>query len=345
MKECILCKRNMFLEKGNIGQGCIKNIYSFLSFKMPKKLKLRENELYGNIMKATNKKNLNKEHKLILVDRYLTLKYLESMKYGDFDKLKDEIKNDIDIINNNVDVNTLSTIEKVTLKSVYNSYKNQEKFDENIVKLRGAKTLQAIQVLIPSFNFIFNFSNNKSQYEKDNFKMLQYAFWQIVIEVGRVKFGYKYAADFLQHSLEKSPKNLLITDGDIVDKIKNNKNFKTTIENIVAKYGKNQDSFQFDSNIDNDEKLSLILEDGDLYYAINKAKLMVNGIKVDTNWKLNIKISDTYDYSEFKILEYYKVKNIVRSLFSSTIYNLARVSSNFGAIKEYDIDIEFNYAF
>ena len=345
MKECILCKRNMFLEKGNIGQGCIKNIYSFLNFKMPKRLKLRENELYDNIMKTTNKRNLNKEHKLILADRYLTLKYMESMKYGDFDKLKSQVKNDIEIIDNKVDINGLNSTKKISLKSIYDLYKKQNKFEEIINKLKNVKSIDVVPALLASFSFIFNMSNNKTQYELNSFKMMQYAFWQTVIEVGRTYFGFKYAADFLQHSLEKSPKDLVITEGNLVDDIKKDKNFKNVIIKIVEKYGKNQDNFQFDSIIDGE--IPLIFEEGDLYYAINKLSMRINAIKINNSWNLKVKMHDRYDYSENKKLgEYFEnVKDLKKSIFSTTLYKLAHESVNSGVIKEYDIDIEFNYIF
>ena len=50
-----------------------------------------------------------------------------------------------------------------------------------------------------------------------------------------------------------------------------------------------------------------------------------------------------YDYSRKKtILEHYNdVNSVPKSIFSSTLYNLAHYSINFGVMKEYDIDIQF----
>lgn len=51
MHECLLCNRDMKSSKDNFGNGCIRNIYSFLGMNMPKKVKLREITLYNNVMK------------------------------------------------------------------------------------------------------------------------------------------------------------------------------------------------------------------------------------------------------------------------------------------------------
>ena len=45
------------------GNGCLRNIYSFLNLKMPRKVSIREETLYKNIMKVTNTKNIDKNKK------------------------------------------------------------------------------------------------------------------------------------------------------------------------------------------------------------------------------------------------------------------------------------------
>lgn len=49
---------------------------------------------------------------------------------------------------------------------------------------------------------------------------MQYAFWQTVIEVGGRYFNYELAAKLLQNSLEKNPKDFIITDEKIMENIK-----------------------------------------------------------------------------------------------------------------------------
>ena len=50
---------------------------------------------------------------------------------------------------------------------------------------------------ITSLNFIFNMSKNKSQYEKNTFKGMQFAFWQTVIEVGGRYAEFPISSEFL----------------------------------------------------------------------------------------------------------------------------------------------------
>ena len=108
MHECLLCKRDMKVSNNVFGNGCVRNIYSFLGLKMPKKVKLREKTLYNNIMKLTDTK-------------------------------------------------------------------------------------------ITSISFIFNLTKNKTQYEKNTFKEMQFVFWQTVIEVGGkyAEFPISYFSRFL----------------------------------------------------------------------------------------------------------------------------------------------------
>ena len=49
MHECLLCRRNMKVSNDIFGNGCIRNIYSFLDLKMPRKVKIREETLYKNV--------------------------------------------------------------------------------------------------------------------------------------------------------------------------------------------------------------------------------------------------------------------------------------------------------
>lgn len=71
--------------------------------------------------------------------------------------------------------------------------------------------------------------------------------------------------------------------------------------------------------------------------------MKVIGKRHNKKWELEIKIHDRYDYSEFKKVEkYYNDTNsIPKSIFSSTLYNLAYYSVKFNVMKEYDIDIQF----
>lgn len=126
------------------------------------------------------------------------------MRYGNFEKLKEQINTDIENVN------------KV------------EKFEDNLNKLENnnyGEEDENFKLLITSFSFIFNMYGNKNQYEKSHFKAMQYAFWQTIIEVGRRYAKFTISADFLQYSLEEKPEDLHIIDGIIADEIKGKKQF------------------------------------------------------------------------------------------------------------------------
>ncbi len=81
----------------------------------------------------------------------------------------------------------------------------------------------------------------------------------------------------------------------------------------------------------------------DLYFAIHEIRMKVIGKKHDEKWNLEIKMNDRYDYSKFKEMsQYYNDTNsIPKSIFSSTLYNLAYYSIKLGVMEEYNIDIQF----
>lgn len=102
----------------------------------------------------------------------------------------------------------------------------------------------------------------------------------------------------------------------------------------------NNNEFIFDSNVDEDFPVSF--SDKDLYFAINKAELKMIEKKENENWNLDIKLHDIYDYSDFKNINdyYFDTNSVPRSIFSSTLYNLAL---KFKVMKEYEIDVQFEW--
>ena len=63
MHECLLCKRDMKVSNDVFGNRCVRNIYSFLDLQMPRKVNLREETLYKNIMRINKVNSLNKNQK------------------------------------------------------------------------------------------------------------------------------------------------------------------------------------------------------------------------------------------------------------------------------------------
>ena len=168
MQECLLCKRDMKVSNDVFGNGCVRNIYSFLDLKMPRKVALREETLYKNIMKLTNTKNINTNQKIWLTDRYLTYQYLNRIPYGNFNAIKNQINYDIQNIKQVKKDEEPKSSKSMSLKQAYDLYKKVMKFQNGIDKIsKGSFTDEdSTKTIITSLNFIFNMSKNKSQYEK-----------------------------------------------------------------------------------------------------------------------------------------------------------------------------------
>lgn len=341
MHECLLCKRDMKVSNDIFGNGCVRNIYKFLDLKMPRKVKLREETLHRHIMKMNDINSINKNQKIWLTDRYLTYQYLNKIPYGNYNTIKNQINYDIQNIKQIKKDEEPKSAKSMSLKQAYDLYKKVMKFQVGIDKIsKGNFTDEdSIKTIITSISFIFNISKNKSQYEKNAFKCMQFAFWQTVIEVGGKYAEFPISAEFLQHSLEKEPENLVITEGKIIQEIMDDESFKKNINNIINKYGKDCDEFIFDSFKDNSFPMSF--NDKDLYFAIHSANLYIIGKKNNDKWNLEIKLNDRYDYSQPKdLIKYYRdTSSVAKSLLSSTLYNLSSFSVYSGVMKEYNIDI------
>ena len=341
MHECLLCKRDMKASKDVFGKSCLRNIYSFLDLKMPRKVSMREENLHKNVMNLTNTRIINTKQQIWLTDRYLTYQYLDKIPYGNYNSIKNQINTDMKNIKQVKKDEEPKSAKNISLKQAYDLYKKVTKFQDGIDKIsKGNFTDEdSIKTIITSLSFIFNMGKNKKQYEKSSFKAMQYAFWQTVIETGGRYAEFPISADFLQHSLEEKPEDIVITNGRIIQEIINDESFKKNIKDIVNKYGENNNEFTFDSSEDNSFPMNF--NDKDLYFSIHSAELYIKGKKVNDKWNLEIKLHDRYDYSKPKMPDQYynDTSSVAKSLLSSTLYNLASFSIYSGVMKEYDIDI------
>lgn len=221
MHECLLCKRDMKVSNDVFGNGCVRNIYSFLDLKMPRKVRMREETLYKNVMRLTNTRNIDTKQQIWLTDRYLTYQYLNRIPYGNYNSIKKQINNDIQDIKQVKNNEVPKSANSMSLKQAYDLYKKVIKFQDGIDKItKGNFTDEdSIKTIITSFSFIFNMEKNKKQYEKNAFKAMQYAFWQTVIETGGRYAEFPISAEFLQHSLEEKPYDIVITEGKLYKKL------------------------------------------------------------------------------------------------------------------------------
>lgn len=110
--------------------------------------------------------------------------------------------------------------------------------------------------------------------------------------------------------------------------IKKDENFTSKIDEIL---NNNLDKNGFQ------ETIVLNYKDSDLTAGLNKTTLSITGTKIEEKWKLDITITDRYDFTDFKELDEYKDSEIL-----SIANNCAMVSVESGVIKEYDIKIQFN---
>ena len=340
MHECMLCGKDMKKSKYNFGSGCIKSIYKLLDIKIPQKVCDREKYLYKYIMKETGEKNLNKDQKIWLLDRYLTGKYIDNIRYCNCSEVKSELEKEILTIGKTKRNSELKTIKVVTLKDSYSMYRKEQKFNRYIEKINeeGNNEKKDIKEILKLAPMGLILKKDTKILEKGSIIGMQYALWTSVVLGGKI-FKYDSSAEFLEHSLKKNPVDLVITEGDIVEEIRNDIQFVEKLKIIVKKYGKGTDKF-----ITSAEDNKINFDNKDLYYAIHSSNMVVEGCRKGEKWNLHITLDDVYDYTDFKQIEdYYRDTNSVpKSVFSSFIYNLAYFSVKFKVINEYKIKIEFD---
>lgn len=345
MQECLLCKRNYKLSKEEIfGKNCLKKLYKLANISIPKNAKNKEKYLINKIAKENKKSELKDYQKQLLAERYLTLQYLERITYGDFKKIKKEIREEIDFIDKCETEKDLKTIKKITLNDAYKLYNKSEKFKLNLKKLnklnsnRTINQAEAMKFAISGFNFIFKHNIKINPYENTMLKAMQLVLLETVV-VGGIGFKYNLAAMLLQHSLQKKPKDITIENENIIEDILNDENFKSTIKNMVDKYGENTDNFKITKN----EQDKFMFDNSDLYFAIHGVYVNMDATKNKSNkWNLDILLQDTYDYTEFKILnDYYSDANsVLKSVVSSILYNIAYFAQKSGTLTPYEVYIK-----
>ena len=59
-------------------------------------------------------------------------------------------------------------------------------------------------------------------------------------------------------------------------------------------------------------------------------------------WKLDIAITDRYDFTDFKEINEYLDKSLIKGVLGSTANNLAMISVASGVMHEYNVTIKFS---
>ena len=348
---CKLCNRKFNYSYHLFGRSCLENEYKLLGISKPKKVKNRELYLCNHIAKQMHLTGLNNDEKYVLAEKYLTIQYLNKIEYGDLDKqinkLLENIKKSI--------TNTASSI--ISLSKAYRLYKTTIKFSERLKELEKEfnnqkENKKKEQKLLESMKFIFDIKKITNPIEYQVYYYMQYTFWEMVVVGGYFK-KYKLSAVLLQNSLSlfgQIPKNVIIADDETKTKIKGNETFKQKIRNLIDKYGKGKKSFIVNTeNNEDDKDINLEFNDDyDLFLSIHGATLNVNATKgEDKIWDIDIKINDTYDFTDWKDKEktYEKLNPSTSNdekmkALGNILNNFAVVSMKYGVLKEFQVSTE-----
>lgn len=360
-KRCVLCNKPYDYKYQMFGRGCVDNLYTLLEIKKTPRI-ISDKELYlcTRIAWRNHKFFLNKNKKYALAQDYIALNYLNKMDLEFLEDTKEKISSDI----RKISAFSKNNVRNVPfeLNDVYQVFNYYQKFEEIINKTKNVNWKdideQTVNSFIESLKFIFDVNKKANPISYVIFYAMQYAFWQIVV-AGGILTSKKLSAKLLLNSLSplgKDSKDLLINDEETIKKIKESKEFNEKIKEIIEKYCKDSNKFSGNSKNNEDCKIEFNDEDNDnnqknndLFYAIHGASTNIELEKnEDETWNINMKIEDTYDFTDFKNLKKYvkSNKNLYTSVFSSTLNNFAVVSSEYGVIKPYKIIIniqENNY--
>lgn len=332
MNRCALCGRKISNKKFNFGLGCLKKVCTSLQIKNVKNLK-GEYILNNKIQRECNCKNLPTLQSRMLTDRYLSLKLLNEVPIKEYDKYRQSIQKDISTINRKTKLEELSSFNDITLKQTYEVNKMYKKNEDIFEKIMNGDydLLQNISFMI--VNLAFSLYYNRKPYLSDmNQKLQLYVLKGGVLSLRTV--NYDFAADCLEHSLEQNPEDIYITEGKTIQDIQDDSCFKEKINSII-KENENKKSFNV---------ITLIsFTNGNLFLALHDTTINVKGQKQkDNKWKLEIKISDLYDFTDFKELEeYLNNENFLKAVVASTANNLAMIATSCKIVSTYNIEIKF----
>lgn len=337
MGKCSLCGRFLLSNSNCYGLFCLKKMCLYTGMDNIKNLKM-ENNLNNNIQKITNKGKLNKSQKQQLTNRYLTFKMLREVDIDYYKEIAKSVETDIKKINNKTKVTEIPSNNIITLKEAYEIYKlynRYKKFKEGADIIISEQRFEELQNLAwDTVMFAYSSYYNRKPHLSTLLQYIQYAIWRIIIWGADNIGGLKCGADFLKHALNKQPEGKYITEGEIIDKIKNDVKFKNKIKEIIEEYG-NKNIF------DTLEKEHLNYANPDLFFALNNTNINVKGKKENNKWKLDITITDVYDFTDFKeIAEYYN-GDVLIALCGGALNNAAMLSDSFNVINKYNITIKF----
>lgn len=296
-----------------------------------------ESLLNKKILALCNKKRLPKNQSQMLTNRYLTLNLLNAVPLEEYNKYKEALQADIDLINRNTKIEELNSFKLITMKQASEIKKQYNKHEDFFQKLMNGE-YDAIQNL--SFDIVrFAFSKyyNNKPYLSDMTQVAQYGILQggaLGLRIASCNF----AADCLVHSLQEKPDDMIISEGNVIDEIIKNEAFKIKINEIIKKYEK-QEYFSTGK-----EEESITFTSLNLFFALHNTFIEVIGNKkIDGTWNLDITLDDEYDFTDLQeIEEYVDNDEYFKSFAGATGNNLAMIADSCNVVNTYHITIKFS---
>ena len=244
MNKCSLCGRKMSSANNHFGLNCLKKSCDLLNIKNIKNLK-------GE--KTLNKTKLPKKQQPLLTNRYLTLKLLEQVNMSCYDDIKESIRKDIQKIDSTTTEKDLTTMDTMPLKyanqilTLYLKYKLSDKV------WNSEEAYYKENIAFDTILFGFSSYYNKKPYLSGMLQQIQKVCWKLIIQILHM-INYNCSAEFLDHSLQAKPNNIVIQDNHIIiNKIQEDLNFKNYIKSVIKKYGTTK-SFNTSKHTSDDDK-------------------------------------------------------------------------------------------
>lgn len=363
-KRCKLCNRTYSYSYQLFGRGCFNAECNLLNIEVPKNEKNKEKYFCNEIVKKLNKYGISQNKKYDLVEKYLTLEYLNKIKYGDLSKEKKQIEMEIDnisfsksiketvdkLLDNDV-INSLYIITPViTLNKAYRLYKTTLKFKQKIElfekELMEAGTEKKKELIIEKYlleelKFVFDSSKIGIPVYHQVYYAMQVIVWEIIISGGLIK-KYYLSSELLQKSLiadNKNEEEYYVLNTDRIKEIKENVLVQNKIKELLNKYSNNKLKIELNETTIEANELLVEFESGDLFYSLHNATLNILGEKQEDKWHLNIILKDKYDFTDPRL----KDKEYKKSFLGSVLNNCGVVSQQYGVIRPYNVYIEFEY--
>lgn len=331
MSKCALCGKSFKSNKSEFGLSCLKELCLSVGIDDVKNYS-SEKILNKVVCKRLGKDNLSLEQNKILTDRYYCLKLLEDVKLSEYDKYRKSIQSDIDIINSFTNTNELKSFKKISLKESREVNKKYNKYKNIFEKINDGDYDAAQYITSGLIRFAFSKYYAKKPYLYDMRQKLQLFILKCGVFFLKLK-KHNFAAECLEHSLKRNPKDMYITNGKVIDEIKSTSVFKNAIDRIVKK---NSDKVSFY----NEEIIKF--ESGDLFHALHNATLITDGKKYNDKWIINVSINDLYDFTELiKIQDYLSEEKGISGLPAAIGNNVALIGSNSNVVFKYNIRINF----